>query len=85
MRRFCERTRSDAGGTLLLLNSKGTALSTGLNTLRVVLVAGTFITALMLASRGQVTPAALLGLGIIAHFWLWSFLRRERRRNRVLG
>lgn len=60
-------------------------MSTGLNTLRAVLVAGTFITAVILATRGQVTPAALLGLGIVAHFWLWSYLRRERRRNTVAG
>jgi hypothetical protein len=56
-------------------------VSSGLNTLRAILVAGSFLTALMLASRGQVTPAALLGLGILAHFWLWSYLRREKRRN----
>lgn len=60
-------------------------MSTGLNTLRAVLVAGTFVTAVILATRGQVTPAALLGLGIVAHFWLWSYLRRERRRNTVAG
>jgi hypothetical protein len=45
------------------------------------LVAGSFLTAVLLASRGQVTPAALLGAGILAHFWLWSYLRREKRRN----
>ncbi len=56
-------------------------MSSGLNTLRAVLVAGSFLTAVLLASRGQVTPAALLGAGILAHFWLWSYLRREKRRN----
>ena len=54
-------------------------MSSGLNTLRVVLVGGSFITAVMLATRGQVTPAALLGVGILAHFWLWSYLRRAKR------
>ncbi|MEX2533332.1 MAG: hypothetical protein WD360_05160 [Nitriliruptoraceae bacterium] len=60
-------------------------MSTGLNTLRAILVAGTFVTAVMLATRGQITPAALLGLGIVAHFWLWSYLRRERRRSSMVS
>jgi len=50
-----------------------------------VLVFGSFLTAVMLATRGQTTPALLLGLGILAHFWLWSYLRREKRRSNVIG
>ena len=53
-----------------------------LNTLRAVLVGGTFVIALMLAFDGRVLPAALLGVGILAHFGLWAHLRRQRREER---
>lgn len=53
-----------------------------LNTLRAVLVGITFILALMLAAGGRWLPAALLGVGIAAHFWLWGYLRAEKRRAR---
>lgn len=75
-----ERTRRNAAGTLFAWTSaKETTVSSGLNTLRAVLVAGTFVTAVMLATRGQITPAILLGVGIVAHFGLWEYLRRQNR------
>lgn len=52
-----------------------------LNTLRAVLVGGTFVLAVMLAFDGRWMPAALLGLGILAHFGLWAHLHRERRQH----
>jgi hypothetical protein len=52
-----------------------------LNTLRAVLVGCAFIAALLLAFDGQVLPAALLGVGILAHFGLWGYLRAEKRRT----
>lgn len=53
-----------------------------LNILRAVLVAGTFVAAILLAVEGQWLPAALLGAGILAHFGLWAHLYREKRRAR---
>ncbi len=50
-----------------------------LNILRAVLVAGTFVAALLLAVDGSWLPAGLLGLGILAHFGLWAYLRRFKR------
>lgn len=52
-----------------------------LNTLRAVLVGIAFIAALLLAFDGQWAPAAVLGVGIAAHFGLWAWLRAERRRD----
>lgn len=51
-----------------------------LNTLRAILVGITFIIALMLAGDGQIIPAAVLGVGIAAHFGLWRYLRAEKQR-----
>lgn len=51
-----------------------------LNTLRAVLVGIAFIAALMLAFNGRWVPAAVLGVGILAHFGLWSYLRADRRK-----
>ncbi len=51
-----------------------------LNTLRAILVGITFIIALVLAFDGQVVPAAVLGVGIAAHFGLWRYLRAEKLR-----
>lgn len=53
-----------------------------LNTLRAILVGIAFIAAVLLAFDGQVAPAALLGVGIAAHFALWGYLRAEKRRAR---
>jgi hypothetical protein len=53
-----------------------------LNTLRAILVGIAFIAALLLAFDGQVAPAGLLGVGILAHFALWGYLRAEKRRAR---
>ena len=53
-----------------------------LNILRAVLVGGTFVAAVMLAVDGRWLPAAVLGVGILAHFGLWGYLRRERRAER---
>jgi CHASE2 domain-containing sensor protein len=53
-----------------------------LNILRAVLVAGTFVVALLLAVDGRWMPAAVLGVGILAHFGLWAHLWREKRQER---
>ena len=50
-----------------------------LNVLRAVLVGGSFLAALVLAVDGRWLPALVLGAGILAHFWLWAYLWRERR------
>lgn len=52
-----------------------------LNTMRAILVGVAFIAALMLAFSGQWVPAAVLGLGIAAHFGLWAWLRADKRRD----
>lgn len=52
-----------------------------LNTLRAILVAIAFVAAVVLAFDGQWVPAALLGVGIAAHFALWAYLRADRRRD----
>lgn len=51
-----------------------------LNTLRAILVGLTFVIAVALAFDGQVVPAAVLTVGIAAHFWLWRYLAAEKRR-----
>lgn len=51
-----------------------------LNTLRAILVGVAFIAAVLLAFDGQWVPAAVLGVGIAAHFGLWAWLRAEKRR-----
>jgi CHASE2 domain-containing sensor protein len=51
-----------------------------LNTLRAILVGIAFIAAVLLAFDGQWVPAAVLGVGIAAHFGLWAWLRAEKRR-----
>ncbi|MEX1165155.1 MAG: hypothetical protein WEB03_16410 [Nitriliruptor sp.] len=53
-----------------------------LNTLRAVLVGLAFIAAVILAFDGQWVPAVVLGVGILAHFGLWGYLRAEKRRAR---
>jgi Flp pilus assembly protein TadB len=53
-----------------------------LNTLRAVLVGVAFIAAVLLAFDGQWAPAAVLGVGIAAHFGLWAWLRKEKRQAR---
>jgi CHASE2 domain-containing sensor protein len=53
-----------------------------LNILRAVLVAGTFVAAILLAIDGSWLPAALLGAGILAHFGLWAYLWRQKREER---
>jgi hypothetical protein len=52
-----------------------------LNTLRAVLVGLAFVAALILAFDGRWVPAAVLGVGIAAHFGLWAYLRAEKRRT----
>jgi uncharacterized membrane protein len=52
-----------------------------LNTLRAVLVGIAFVAALLLATRGQWVPAAVLGAGIAAHMALFAHQRAERRRD----
>jgi hypothetical protein len=52
-----------------------------LNTLRAVLVGLAFVAALLLAFDGQWVPAAVLGVGIAAHFGLWAWLRADKRRR----
>ena len=52
-----------------------------LNTLRAVLVAGTFLLTLLLAFDGQWLPTAILSVGILAHLGLWAHLWRTKRRD----
>jgi CHASE2 domain-containing sensor protein len=52
-----------------------------LNTLRAVLVGLSFIAAVILAFDGRWVPAAVLFVGILAHFGLWGYLRAEKRRD----
>lgn len=52
-----------------------------LNTLRAILVGITFVIALMLAGDGQIVPAAVLAVGIVAHLGLWRYLRAEKART----
>jgi CHASE2 domain-containing sensor protein len=52
-----------------------------LNTLRAVLVGLAFIAAVILSFDGQWIPAAVMFLGIAAHFGLWWHLRAQKRRD----
>ena len=52
-----------------------------LNTLRAILVGCAFVAALLLAFSGQWVPAVVLAVGIAAHFGLWMWLRRQKRRE----
>ena len=52
-----------------------------LNTLRAILVACSFVAALLLAFQGQWFPTAVMAAGIAAHFGLWGWLRAQRRRE----
>lgn len=52
-----------------------------LNWLRAVLVGCAFVAALLLAVDGRWVPAGVLGVGILAHFWLFAYLHRQRRRE----
>jgi hypothetical protein len=53
-----------------------------LNTLRAVLVAGTFVLTLLLAFDGQWLPTAILSVGILAHLGLWVHLHRQKQQPR---
>ena len=50
-----------------------------LNILRAVLVGFAAVAAILLAVQGQWVPAAVMGAGILAHFWLFAHLRSQRR------
>jgi uncharacterized membrane protein len=52
-----------------------------LNTLRAVLVGLAFVAAVILSFDGQWVPAAVMFLGIAAHFGLWWYLRAQKRRD----
>jgi CHASE2 domain-containing sensor protein len=52
-----------------------------LNTLRAVLVGLAFVAAVILSFDGQWVPAAVMFVGIAAHFGLWGYLRAQRRRD----
>jgi hypothetical protein len=52
-----------------------------LNTLRAVLVAGTFLLTILLAFDGQWLPTAILSVGILAHLGLWVHLYRQRQQT----
>ncbi|MFA9432647.1 hypothetical protein [Egicoccus sp. AB-alg2] len=52
-----------------------------LNTLRAILVGCAFVAAVLLAVDGQWVPAAVLFVGILAHFGLWGYLRAQKRRD----
>jgi CHASE2 domain-containing sensor protein len=52
-----------------------------LNTLRAVLVGLAFIAAVILGFDGQWIPAAVLFVGIAAHFGLWGYLHAQKRRE----
>jgi hypothetical protein len=52
-----------------------------LNTLRAVLVAGTFLLTILLAVDGQWLPTAILSVGILAHLVLWVHLHRVKQRT----
>ena len=54
-----------------------------LNTLRAVLVAGTFLLTVLLAFDGQWLPTAILSVGILAHLGLWAHLHRQKRTPRT--
>lgn len=47
-----------------------------LNTLRAILVAFAFVSAVFLAVDGMWVPATVLGFGIVAHGLLWWHLYR---------
>jgi hypothetical protein len=51
-----------------------------LNTLRAVLVGCAFVAAILLAVNGEWVPASVMFVGILAHFWLFKYLRDERRK-----
>jgi uncharacterized membrane protein len=53
-----------------------------LNTLRAVLVGCAFVAAVLLAVQGNWVPAGVMFVGILAHFWLFAYLRAEKRRAR---
>jgi CHASE2 domain-containing sensor protein len=55
-----------------------------LNTLRAVLVGLAFIAAVILSFDGQWVPAAVMFVGIAAHFGLWGWLRAQKRRESSL-
>jgi CHASE2 domain-containing sensor protein len=55
-----------------------------LNTLRAVLVGLAFIAAVILSFDGQWIPAAVMFVGIAAHFGLWGYLRAQKRRESTL-
>ncbi len=52
-----------------------------LNWLRAVLVGCALVAALLLAVDGQWVPAGVLGVGILAHFWLFAHLHAQRKRE----
>ena len=52
-----------------------------LNTLRAVLVSGTFVLTLLLAFDGQWLPTAILSVGILAHLGLWAHLWRQKQQR----
>jgi CHASE2 domain-containing sensor protein len=52
-----------------------------LNALRAVLVGLAFVAAVILSFDGQWVPAAVMFLGIAAHFGLWGYLRAQKRRD----
>jgi hypothetical protein len=56
-----------------------------LNTLRAVLVGLAFIAAVILSFDGQWAPAAVMFVGIAAHFGLWVWLRAQKRRESALA
>ena len=51
-----------------------------LNILRAVLVGFATVAAILLAVQGEWFPAGVMFAGILAHFWLFAWLRAERRR-----
>jgi hypothetical protein len=53
-----------------------------LNTLRAVLVGGTFVLTVLLAFDGQWVPTAILSVGILAHLGLWVHLHRQKQQPR---
>ena len=52
-----------------------------LNILRAILVGFATVAAILLAVQGQWFPAGVMFAGILAHFWLFAWLRAERRRD----
>lgn len=51
-----------------------------LNTLRAILVGVALVAAMLLALQGSWVPAGVMFVGILAHFWLFAYLRAERRK-----